>query len=308
MWNAEAAMDKWWWRKKKLVTFPAWQLEKNNSKKEIVLGTQWDKSPLCCINGHVLSQSEGLKTKITKVLEWSRTPWWHCKKKSGVYEIFTEQGSSVSQMIVAKVMDDVIARVPDSEGQAADAISAYIQEKLGMFRDCRNSWIRMNVQTYGYVIRPNPGQTLKIPRYFLNEKFFWTRKIVAGRTIRRFFLEFDGKLHCLFIEKQWFFFFSIHGDLKEPECCVHVKGFDEQRRSGWSYIISWSCIFDMYLCVNANRMKENCWTRIKKGLNHSLFLLNQQKKSRDSQMLTRKRYSKICSAILRSDNQKNWVT
>ena len=35
-------------------------------------------------------------------------------------QFFTEQGSSVSQMTAAKVMD-VIARLPDCDGQAADA-------------------------------------------------------------------------------------------------------------------------------------------------------------------------------------------
>ena len=122
-------------KKKKLVTFPAWQLEKNNSKKEIVLGTQRDKSPLCCINGHVPPQSEGLKPKLQKYL--SRVVLrgdTAKKKKSGVYEIFTEQGSSVSQMTVAKVMH-VIARVPDSDGEAADAISVYTQEKMETFQN-----------------------------------------------------------------------------------------------------------------------------------------------------------------------------
>ena len=42
------------------------------------------------------------------------------------YSEVTEQGSSASQMSAAKVMD-VIARVPDSDGHAADAVSAYTQ-------------------------------------------------------------------------------------------------------------------------------------------------------------------------------------
>ena len=43
--------------------------------------------------------------------------------------VFTEQCSSVSQMIVAKVMD-VTARLLDCDGQAADAVSAYTRAKL----------------------------------------------------------------------------------------------------------------------------------------------------------------------------------
>ena len=51
------------------------------------------------------------------------------KDDSGAYAVFIEQGSSASQMTAAKVMD-VIARLPDCDGQAADAVSAYTQVKL----------------------------------------------------------------------------------------------------------------------------------------------------------------------------------
>ena len=46
------------------------------------------------------------------------------KDDSGTFTVFTEQGSSVSQMTAAKEMD-VIARLPDCDGQAVDVISAY---------------------------------------------------------------------------------------------------------------------------------------------------------------------------------------
>ena len=49
---------------------------------------------------------------------------------SGAHAIFTEQGSSASQMTAAKVID-VIARPPDCDGQAAVAVSAYTQVKIG---------------------------------------------------------------------------------------------------------------------------------------------------------------------------------
>ena len=48
---------------------------------------------------------------------------------SGSYAVFTEQGSSASQMTAAKVMD-IISRLPGCAGQAADAISAYTQVKM----------------------------------------------------------------------------------------------------------------------------------------------------------------------------------
>ena len=50
------------------------------------------------------------------------------KDDSGSYAVFTEQGSSASQMIAAKIMD-IISRLPGCDGQAADAVSAYTQVK-----------------------------------------------------------------------------------------------------------------------------------------------------------------------------------
>ena len=44
------------------------------------------------------------------------------KDDSGAYAAFTEHGSSASQMTAAKVMN-VIARLPDCDGQAADAVT-----------------------------------------------------------------------------------------------------------------------------------------------------------------------------------------
>ena len=51
------------------------------------------------------------------------------KDDSESYAVFTEQGSSASQMTAAKVMD-IISRLPGCAGQAADAISAYTQVKV----------------------------------------------------------------------------------------------------------------------------------------------------------------------------------
>ena len=53
------------------------------------------------------------------------------KDDSGSYAVFTEQGSSASQMTAAKVID-IISRLPGCAGQAADAVSAYTHEKWRM--------------------------------------------------------------------------------------------------------------------------------------------------------------------------------
>ena len=51
------------------------------------------------------------------------------KDDSGSYAVFSEQGSSASQMTAAKIMD-FISRLPGCSGQAADAVSAYTQVKM----------------------------------------------------------------------------------------------------------------------------------------------------------------------------------
>ena len=51
------------------------------------------------------------------------------KDNFGAYAVFTEQGSSASQMTAAKVTD-IFSRLPGCAGQAADAISAYTQVKM----------------------------------------------------------------------------------------------------------------------------------------------------------------------------------
>ena len=46
------------------------------------------------------------------------------KDDSGSYAVFTEQGSSASQMTAAKVRD-IKSRLPGCSGQAADAVCAF---------------------------------------------------------------------------------------------------------------------------------------------------------------------------------------
>ena len=50
------------------------------------------------------------------------------KDDSESYAVFTEQGSSASQMTAAKIMD-IISRLSGCDGQAADTVSAYTQVK-----------------------------------------------------------------------------------------------------------------------------------------------------------------------------------
>ena len=51
------------------------------------------------------------------------------KDDSGAYAVLTEQGLFASQITAAKVMD-VISRLPDCGGQAANAVSVCTQVKM----------------------------------------------------------------------------------------------------------------------------------------------------------------------------------
>ena len=72
------------------------------------------------------------------------------KDDSGSLAVFTEQGSSVSQMTAAKVMD-IISRLPGCSGQAADAVSAKTQVRMEDApkllkipnSECSDIWIRL---------------------------------------------------------------------------------------------------------------------------------------------------------------------
>ena len=72
------------------------------------------------------------------------------KDDSGRYAVFTEQGSSASQMTAAKVMD-IISRLPGCAGQAGDAVSAYTKVKMEdaskllkiLKSECPDIWIRL---------------------------------------------------------------------------------------------------------------------------------------------------------------------
>ena len=72
------------------------------------------------------------------------------KDDSGSHAVFTEQGSSASQMTAAKIMD-IISSLPGCDGQAADAVSACAQVKIEDAHkllkipksECPDIWVRL---------------------------------------------------------------------------------------------------------------------------------------------------------------------
>ena len=106
-------------------------------------------SPLCHNDGHLSSQECGVGTKVSRSTK-GRVVRESVKEDSEAFAVFTEQGSSASQMTAAKVMN-VIARLLDCAGQAADAESAYTQIKMEdapkllniPMSECPDIWIRL---------------------------------------------------------------------------------------------------------------------------------------------------------------------
>ena len=110
---------------------PEWDLTKVRSKKEVI-GEARTKGAtvhfaslmdICHLrNAELEAKHQTYKGRV--VLRGDIV-----KDDSGSYAVFTEQGSSASQMTAAKIMD-IISRLPGCDGQAADAVSAYTQVKM----------------------------------------------------------------------------------------------------------------------------------------------------------------------------------
>ena len=154
---AKAAVDKEW---EKLEKISAWNLTKVKSKTEVIdeARTSGRYSSFCIINGHLSSE---------KMLNWEAKHQKYkgrvvlrgdvVKDNSGSYAVFTEQGSSASQMTAAKIMD-IISKLPSCDGQAADAVSAYTQVKMeDAHKITENSKIGVS-RTFGFVYHDTNGQ------------------------------------------------------------------------------------------------------------------------------------------------------
>ena len=125
---AKAAVDKEWG---KLEKISAWNLTKVRSKKEVI-----DESRTAGATVHFASlmdichlKNAELEAKHQKYKGRVVLRGDIVKDNSGSYAVFTEQGSSASQMTAAKIMD-IVSRLLGCDGQAADAVSAYTQVKM----------------------------------------------------------------------------------------------------------------------------------------------------------------------------------
>ena len=125
---AKAAVDKEW---EKLEKISAWNLTKVRSKKQVIDGARTADATIhfaSLMDTCHLKNAE-LETKHQKYKGRVVLCGDIFKDDSGPYAVFTEQGSSASQMTATKIMD-IISRLPGCDAQAADAVSAYTQVKM----------------------------------------------------------------------------------------------------------------------------------------------------------------------------------
>ena len=125
---AKAAVDKEW---EKLEKISAWNLTKVRSKKEVIdeARTTGRKIHFASLMDKFDMKNAELEAKHQKYKGRVVLRGDIVKDDSGSYAVFTEQGSSASQLTAAKIMD-IISRLPGCDGQAADAVSAYTQVKM----------------------------------------------------------------------------------------------------------------------------------------------------------------------------------
>ena len=127
-------------------------MEKVKNKKEVTLEAQRDKKKVHFATSMDICHLENAELEAKHQKNKGRVVFRGdtVKDDSGACAVFTEQGSCASQMTAAKVMD-VIAKLPDCDGQAADATSAYTQVKLEDAlqslkipkSECPDIWIRL---------------------------------------------------------------------------------------------------------------------------------------------------------------------
>ena len=115
----------------KLEKISAWNLTKVRRKKEVIdeARTSGAKVHFASLMDICHLKNAELEAKHQKYKGRVVLRGDIVKDDSGSFAVFTEQGSSASQMTAAKVMD-IICRLPGCDGQAADAVSAYTQVKM----------------------------------------------------------------------------------------------------------------------------------------------------------------------------------
>ena len=141
------------------------------------------------------------------------------KDNWGSYAVFTEQGSSASQMTGAKIMD-IISRFPGCDGQAADAVSAYTQVNGRCLQiienpksECPDIWIRLPRHKW-----PKSWSSMEDPVVPLERNLYgsplagllWERQF--EKILLKHGWEKISNWECLFVHREKGLFLSVYVD------------------------------------------------------------------------------------------------
>ena len=142
------------------------------------------------------------------------------KDDSGSHAVFTEQGSSASQMTAARVMD-IISGLPGCAGQAADAVSAYTQVKMeDAPKLLKNP--KSECPDIGFVYHDmngqNHGSSMEDPVVLLERNLYghplagllWERQF--EKILLKYGWEKVSNWECLFVHRENGLFLSVYVD------------------------------------------------------------------------------------------------
>ena len=216
---AKAAVDKEW---EKLEKIPAWDITKVRSKKEVIeeARTKDIKVQFASVMDICHLKNAELETKHQKYKGRVVLRGDIVKDDSGSYAVFTEQGSSASQMTAAIVMD-IISRLPGCAGQAADAVSAYTQVKMEDApkllkipnSECPDIWIRLPRHKW-----PKSWSSMEDPVVLLERHLYGhpLAGLLLERQFDKIFLkcgwEKVSNWECLFVHREKGLFLSVYVD------------------------------------------------------------------------------------------------
>ena len=197
-------------------------------------GDRWSKwwggqkSSFLVIDGSLSPQEFGVGTNISKIQRPSCTPRWHdTAYDSGLYAVFSEQGSSASQMKAAKVT--LLKDYRDAQNEQQMQYPLIPRSNWRMHRryrkfpksECPDIWIRLPKHKW-----PKSWSSVEEPVFLLSEicmVILWQDYYVTGNS-RKFYWKTVGKVpncDCLFVHRQKTFLVCVRGryktDWKEAE-------------------------------------------------------------------------------------------
>ena len=141
------------------------------------------------------------------------------KDNSGSYAVFTEQGSSASQMTAAKIVD-IISRLPGCDGQAADTVSANTQKTEDAHKllkipksECPDIWIRLPRHRWQKSWSNMENPVVPLERNLYGHPL---ARLLWEKQFEKILLNHGGEIipnwECLFVHREKGLFLSVYVD------------------------------------------------------------------------------------------------